>query len=61
MKVVDPCRYVDRVREVAKIPGHGHDQGVEWAARSFLAELASSETEDVSCYAEAAHVLVTSA
>ena len=56
-----PCCNVDRVRQAGKIFGDGHDEGIEWAAGSFLPELAGCEPEDVASDRDAAHILVAAA
>jgi hypothetical protein len=58
VQVIHPCCNVDRVGQAGKIFCDGHDEGIEWAAGSFLPELAGCEPEDVASDRDAAHVLV---
>ena len=52
---------MDFLRQPCEVASHGHDEGVEGAARCLLAELAGSEAEDVPLDGQAAHVLVATA
>ncbi len=61
VQVIDPCCYVYRGGQASEVPGNGHDQAVERAARGLLAKLTRGKAEEVTVQGNATHVLVTTA